>query len=121
MLGNLFADRNAGNTKFGAASVVALHQHANGVAAIFGVKHARRSADTSLEFIADHSGPAAHAAFFHWAGVGSIKSVPGVFGFHMEAVDVVEPAVPGFGDDGQRPEISLHVRTAMVYFPCDDR
>jgi hypothetical protein len=39
---------------------------------------------------------------------------------NMESVDVVKPAVPGFGDDWKRPEISFHIGTAMMNLPGDD-
>src|SRR5690348_16466675 len=42
-----------------------------------------------------------------------------VLGLYMEAVDVVQPSVPGFGDDRQRPPVALHVGMAVFYLPCD--
>jgi len=33
---------------------------------------------------------------------------------------VVEPAVPGFGDDGEGPPVAFHVGRALVNLPGDD-
>src|SRR5580704_3574374 len=44
----------------------------------------------------------------------------GVFSVDVESVDVVQPAVPGFGHDGQRPEIAFHIRAAVLDLPRDD-
>src|SRR5208283_5155193 len=63
---------------------------------------------------------ATEVAFFDRAGVSHVEGVPGVFRVNVESVDVVEPAVPGFGDDGQRPPVALHIGRAMFHFPCDD-
>jgi len=120
MIGNFFTDGNAGDAELIAASVVALHEDADGIAAGFSIEHAGSSADAAFEFVADHSGAAADIAFFDGAGVGDVEGVPGVFGMNVESVDVVEPAVPGFGNDGQGPEVAFHVRRRVLHFPGDD-
>ena len=89
MLGNFFADGNAGDAEFGAASVVALDEDADGISAGCGVEHAGGGADAALEFIADHAGATAHVAFFDGAGVGGVERVEGVFGMDVESVDAV--------------------------------
>ena len=77
-------------------------------------------ADAAFEFVADHSCSAADIAFFDGAGVRGVEGVPGVFGMNVKSVDVVEPAVPGFGDNRQRPPVAFHIRRAVFYFPGDD-
>src|ERR1700722_9458489 len=105
MLGDFFADRNAGDAELIAASVVALHQHAYWVAPGFGREYARGSSDAAFEFVADHARASANVAFFDRAGMGDVEGMEGVFGVNVESIDVVEPAVPGFGDYGQRPPV----------------
>src|SRR5579863_3331754 len=120
MVGDFFADGDAGDAELRAGSVVTLHEDADGVAAGFGVEDAGGGADAAFEFVADHACAAADIAFFDGAGVSDVEGVPGVFGADVESVDVVEPAVPSFGDDGERPEITFHVRAAVFDFPGDD-
>src|SRR5579862_732039 len=120
MLGNFFADGDSGDAELIAAPVVALHEHSHGIAASFGVKHAGCATDPSFKFIADHACATANVAFFNGAGVGGVERVPGIFGVDVESVDVVEPAIPGFGNDGKRPEIAFHVRRVPFDFPGDD-
>ena len=120
MFGDFLADGNAGDAELIAASVVALHENADGVASGFGVEHARGRSDAAFEFVADHAGAAADVAFFDRAGVGDVEGVEGVFGVDVESVDVVEPAVPGFGDHRQRPPVTFHVWRAVFHLPGDD-
>ena len=84
------------------------------------VEHAGSGADAAFEFVADHAGSAADVAFLDGAGVGGVEGVPGVFGMDVKSIDVVEPAVPGFGDNRQRPPVAFHVRRAVFDFPGDD-
>src|SRR5882762_8779036 len=102
-----------------AASVVALHEDADCVPSGFRIEHARGSSDSSFEFVANHAGAAAYAAFFDRAAVRGIESVENVLGFYVESVDVVEIAVPGFGHHGQRPPVAFHVGLAALDFPGD--
>src|SRR5712675_1222072 len=44
-----------------------------------------------------------------------------MLGLHVEAVDVVEPAVPGFGNNGQRPPVAGGIGLAVRDAPLDDR
>ena len=120
MLGNFFAHGNASDAELIAASVIALDEDADGVASGFGVEDAGSGADAAFEFVADHSCAAADVAFFDGAGVGGVEGVPGVFGVDVKSVDVVEPAVPGFGDDRQRPPVAFHIGRAVLDFPGDD-
>src|SRR5260370_426908 len=64
---------------------------------------------------------AANAAFFDRTGFRGVDGVEGVLGLDVEAVDVVEPAVPGFGNDGKRPPVAGGIRLAMRDAPLDDR
>ncbi len=101
MLRNFASHGNARDAQLVALSVVALHQHADGVSARFRIEHAGRSSDPSLEFVADHARSTAHVAFLDRAAVRGIEGVENMLGFHVESVDVVEIAVPGFGHHGQ--------------------
>ena len=101
MFGNFAAYVDSGDAQLLAGSVVALDEDADGVASGFGGEHAGRRANASLKFIADHSGAAAYVALFDCAGVGGVERMEGVFGMDVKSVDVVEPAVPGFGDRRQ--------------------
>ena len=118
--GNFSPHGNARDAQLISLSVVALHEHADGVPARFRIEHAGGSSDSSLEFVADHAGAAADIAFFDWAAMRGIESVESVFRLHVESVDVVEIAVPGFGDDGQGPPVAFHVGLAALHFPGDD-
>jgi hypothetical protein len=120
MIGDFFADGNAGDAELVAASVVALDEDADGIASSLGFEHAGRGADAAFELIADHAGATADIAFFDRAGVGDVEGVEGVFGLDVKSVDVVEPAVPGFGDHGQRPEVAFHVGRAVLDLPGND-
>src|SRR3954466_13255255 len=42
-----------------------------------------------------------------------------VFGFYMKPVNVVQVAVPGFGNYRQGPPIAFHVSIAALYLPLD--
>src|SRR5579864_135515 len=44
----------------------------------------------------------------------------GIFGPHVKSVDVVEVAVPGFGNDGERPPVAFHVGSAVLHLPGND-
>jgi len=46
--------------------------------------------------------------------------VEGMLGLHVEAVDVVEPAVPGFRDDRKGPPVAGGIGLAMRDAPLDD-
>ena len=52
--------------------------------------------------------------------MGDVEGVEGIFGMDVKSVDVVEPAVPGFGDHGERPPVTFHVRRAVLDLPGDD-
>ena len=119
VFGDFAADGDAGDAELIAGSVVALDQDADGVASSFSVEDARTGADAAFEFVADHAGSAADVAFFDGAGVGDVEGVPSIFGLDVESVDVVEIAVPGFGDDGERPPVAFHVGRAVFDLPRD--
>src|SRR5579863_516038 len=109
LVGNFPANRNAGDAKLVASSVVALHQNADGVAAFFAVEDAGTAADAALEIIADHARSAADVAFFHGAGVGGVQSTPGVFGMDVESIDVIQVAIPRFSNNWKRPRVVVGV------------
>src|SRR6266436_8333724 len=50
-------------------------------------------------------------------GIDRVKSV---LWFDVESVDVVEPAVPCLGDDGQRPPIARGIGLAVIDAPLND-
>ena len=43
-----------------------------------------------------------------------------VLGLHVESIDVVQKAIPCFGDNGERPPIAFHVGCTVLHFPGDD-
>ena len=71
--GNLAPDGDAGDAQIVARPVIALHEHADRVAAVLGIEAARRGADAALVAVADHAGAAADAAFLDGAGVRRIE------------------------------------------------
>ena len=83
--------------------------------------HARRGASPALELITNHAGPAADAAFGDRPALRGIERVRDVLRFHMESVDVIQPAVPGFGDHRQAPPVTGLIRRAVREAPRDDR
>src|SRR5215468_7530178 len=103
MLGDFATHVDACDPQLLARSVVALHQHSDGVATGFGVEHPRASSDSPLEFVTDHAGSTANIAFFHRSGMCGVEGVPGIFRLHVESVDVVQISVPSFGNYGQGP------------------
>ena len=98
MLRNFASHGNARDAQLVALSVVALHQHADGVSARFRIEHAGRSSDPSLEFIADHACSAANVALFDRASVGGIERAEDMLGLYVKSIDVVKIAVPGLCD-----------------------
>ena len=86
-----------------AAAVVGLHQHADRPLVISLADPSRRGPDAALEVVADHAGAAPDGPFSDRAsGRGGVRR-PRVGGGDVEAVDVVEGAVPGLGHDRERP------------------
>src|SRR5882672_484573 len=99
--GNFPSDRNPGNAQIIFRAVVALHKNTNRVAAFFFAQLAGRGADAPFEAVANHSCAAADGAFFHSTAMRGVDGVERVLGFDVEAIDVVEPAVPGFRNNGE--------------------
>src|SRR6266513_1279918 len=50
----------------------------------------------------------------------SVECTKHVFGFHVKTIDVVEPAIPSFGDDGQTPPESGSFGRAAFNSQGDD-
>jgi hypothetical protein len=71
--------------------------------------------------VTDHARSAADVAFGHRARLRAGKRCVDVLRSHMEAVDVIELAVPGLGHYGQRPPVTARVRRARPHAPCDRR
>jgi hypothetical protein len=69
---------------------------------------------------ADHSGAAADIAFFDWPGFRGVDGVERVLGLYVEAIDVVEPAVPRFGDYRERPPVSSGIGLTVGDTPLND-
>ena len=101
----LLSHWHARDTQILPHSVIALDQNTDRVATVFGGESARRSPDAAFEVVANHPGAAADIALGDEAGLRGIERVEGVLGFHVEAVDVVQPAIVGFRDNGQRPGV----------------
>ena len=79
--------------------MVALHQHADGVKPTVDLELARGGAHAALERVADHALAAAYVAL----GKVRARVVDGsekVFGTEVAPLDVVEPGVVTFADDG---------------------
>src|SRR5450631_2900918 len=100
---------------------IALNQNADGVASGFFGQLARSRPSAALPFEADHSGAAADVAFGDGATVSICHRRASVFGGDVETIDVVQVAIPGFGNDGQRPPIFERERSAVLQLPGDDR
>src|SRR2546422_1033927 len=83
------AGGNSGDSEIRARAEVALNEDTDRIAAVFFYELARRRADATFIAAADHAGAAADVAFFDAAGLRGIHGVEGVFGFDVEAVDVV--------------------------------
>src|SRR5437868_5834949 len=49
-----------------------------------------------------------------------IQGMKRMLRLHVKSIYVVQIAIPGLGDNGQRPPIALLVRWAVLHAPCDD-
>ena len=96
-------DRGARDGQPLAPAVVGLHEHADRVAAVLVADDARGGADPALEAVADHPGAAADRALLDRPAARLRERLVDVLRTHVEAVDVVEQAVPGLADHRQRP------------------
>ena len=85
-----------------ARAVVRLHEHADGVAPPLHVDAPRGRADAALELVAGHARAAADIALGDRARLRRRRAPRSTCsGLHVKAVDVVQVAVPGLGDDRQ--------------------
>src|SRR6476620_3352603 len=50
----------------------------------------------------------------------SVERMKHVFGFHVKTIDIIKPAIPGFGDDRQTPPVPGGVGRAVFDSPGDD-
>ncbi len=101
------ADRNSRDAQILPRAVVALNQYANRVLPAFRCEPPRRCANASFESVAHHSRAAANCAFRHRARLRGIDGVKRVLRFYVEAVDVVQPSVPGLGHYGKGPPVVI--------------
>src|SRR5258708_32936480 len=76
VLGNFFADGDAGDAELITASVVGLDEDADGVASEFGVEDAGRRGDAAFEFVAGHAVSGTDVALFDEPGVSAVEGVP---------------------------------------------
>ena len=67
----------------------------------------------------DHSGTASDVALGDRAAGGGVERLEYVARFHVKSVYVVERAVVGFGDHGQRPPVAALVGSAVLHTPLD--
>jgi hypothetical protein len=108
-------DRLPVHAQPGAAAVVRLHEDADRVAVL---RQARGGPDPAFEAVADHPCPAPDVALRDGAAGRGSEGLLDVLGPHVHPVYVVQDAVPGLADDGERPE-------ALPRPPCgapaDDR
>ena len=112
VVAQVLADRHAGDAQRVAHAVVGLHQHADRVRSWPAtVDAARGRADAALELVADHAGAAADVA------LGDRPAACRVERADRRARRVTwKPlmsfrcAVPGLGDDRQRPPVAAGVR-----------
>src|SRR6267378_8517552 len=117
--GDFTANRDSGDAKILARAEVALDEDPDGVAAVFFRELARRCADASFEAAADHAGATADIAFVDATRLRGFDGVESVLGFDVEAVDVVQPTIPGFSDDRQRPPVTAGVRLTVGNAPLN--
>ena len=117
--GDFASDRNTGDPQIVPSTVIALHEHTDRITAIFGVQAARRTTDAALIAVANHAGAAADAAFFDSPRMRAVECVHGVFRLDVKSIDVVQPAIPGFGDHWQRPIEPRRVRRGVRDAPLD--
>ena len=120
-VGNLAANRCAGDCQQLAAAVVRLDEHADRVAAVFRAQHAGRRADAALEPVADHPGAAADIAFGHRTAARPIQRLERMGLRDVESVDVVQEPVPRLGDDGKAEVAGIAFASAALHVPLDDR
>ncbi len=116
---NFFSHGNARNPQVWADSVVALNEDAYRVASVFRAEFAGRSADSALKLVANHSRAATDDTFLDIPIVSCVNGVEGVLGLHVKTVNVVEPTVPGFSDNRQRPPITCRVGLAVGNAPLN--
>src|SRR5258705_2262908 len=94
---------HARDRELAARAVVAWHQHTDRVPPTLGGEPARCGANAAFELIADHPGAAPDIALGHRTAARAVERGKGVLLGDVEAVDVVQRAVPRLRDDRQRP------------------
>src|ERR1700729_1406499 len=98
---------------------VALDQHSYGVATVFFAKLARCRAGAAFPFETNHSRSAADVTFGDRTAMCTGHRCVSVGRRHMKTIDVVQVAVPGFGDDGKRPPVLQRKRGGVLELPGD--
>ncbi len=117
----VLAYRNSGDPQRRAGAVVSLYQRAHRIGVALHLDLARGRADAALEAVTGHAGAAADAAFLDRPALRAVECRVDMRRLHVEAVDVVEAAVPGLGDDRRRPPVAGRVRVAVLHPPGDRR
>ncbi len=80
---------------------IALHQHADGVPALFRGQLSRRCANPAFEFVAYHSRAAANVTFLDGSRRSGLNGMERMFRLHVEAIDIIQPSVPRLRDNGK--------------------
>ena len=119
--GRCLPDRHTGDHERVAYAVVGLHERASNIGMAGDVDTPRRSADAALELVADHARAAADIALGHRAALRTVQRAIDVLCAHVKAVDVVQFAVPGLGDDRRRPPVTGRVGRTSANPPGDHR
>ena len=96
------ADGDAVHAQTRPLAVVRLHEDADHPAVL---SDSRRGADSALEAVADHAGAAADGALVDRAVARPLERLLHVLGLDVEAVDVVQEAVPGLAHDREAPVV----------------
>ena len=101
------ADRDTIDDKFWSSPMVGVDQHPDRKPAGCSRKLPGGGADAAFEAEAAHARAAADIAFLDGAGRGCVDGLHRRFRLYMEAFDIVETAVIGFGDNGPQRTIEI--------------
>src|SRR5262249_42032917 len=113
-IGELAANRNAGDRQLVSRAEVALHEHSDGVA----LNDARRGADAALEAEAAHARAAADVALGHGARPRAVERGPHVLLLDVESRGVIETRVARLANDRLVPR---NRDLESLIEPCEQR